>query len=322
MRGAIKILLQICVVAVALPSCNVNEYITDGNDYSETHYRPATQQSLALCNKVYEYTPAPGQFINETKTGGFDGTQSTPEAACRYAEERFADEIWVSLGGFGGYIVVGFDHSIDNSGYYDFAVLGNSFSGSSEPGVVWVMRDENGNGLPDDTWYELAGSESGKAETIQNYAVTYYRPSEPQQPVQWRDNQGNSGQIDYLKQYHRQDYYYPLWIEEDSYTLTGTRLEARNYDASTNGTYWVNAEYAWGYADNFSPIDRLTNDDNVNAEANANHFKISNAIDANGKPKHLDFIDFVKVQCAVNAKSGWLGEISTEVLGVKDIHIE
>ena len=63
---------------------------------------------------------------------------------------------WVSLGGFGGYIVVGFDHSIDNSGDYDLGILGNSFSGSSEPGIVWVMQDENGNGLPDDTWYELA----------------------------------------------------------------------------------------------------------------------------------------------------------------------
>lgn len=322
MRSVIKILFQICVVAAALPSCNMNEYITDGKDYGETHYRPATLESSPFSNKVYEYTPAPGQFINETKTGGFDGTQTTAEAACAYAEARFANEMWVSLGGFGGYIVVGFDHSISNLGGYDFAILGNSFSGSSEPGVVWVMQDENGNGLPDDVWYELAGSEMGKAETIQNYAVTYYRPTEPQKPVQWSDNLGNSGEIDYLKQFHRQDYYYPLWITSESYTLTGTCLEARNYDASENGTYWVNPEYDWGYVDNFSPVDRLTDGDNANAEANANHFKLSNAIDAEGRSVHLEFIDFVKVQCAVNAKSGWLGEISTEVMGFRDLHIE
>ena len=107
--------------------------------------------SKADWNKVYDYTPAPGQFINELKTGGFDGTQTTMEAAIAYAEKRLAQENWVSLGGFGGYIVVGFDHSIDNSGDYDLAILGNSFSGSSEPGIVWVMQDENGNGLPDDT---------------------------------------------------------------------------------------------------------------------------------------------------------------------------
>ena len=317
-----KIAIITIFAAAICASCNFDGYITDGKDYGASYYRPATIDSNPYCTKVFEYTPAPGQFINETKTGGFDGTQTTAEAACAYAEERFAKSIWVSLGGFGGYVIVGFDHSIENTGGYDFAVLGNSFSGSSEPGIVWVMQDENGNGEPDDTWYELAGSETGKAETIQEYAVTYYRPSEPQQPVRWTDNLGQEGQIDYLKQYHRQDYYYPLWVEEDSYTLTGTRLEARNYDASTNGTYWINAEYDWGYADNFSPIDRLTDDENVAANTNANHFKISNAIDREGRAIDLKFIDFVKVQCGVNTKSGWLGEVSTEVCGLYDYKLK
>ena len=317
-----KLAIITIFAAAICSSCNIDGYITDGKNYDESYYRPATINSNPYCTKVFEYTPAPGQFINETKTGGFDGTQTTAEAACRYAEQRFADDIWVSLGGFGGYIVVGFDHSIDNTGGYDFAVLGNSFNGSSEPGIVWVMQDENGNGQPDDTWYELAGSETGKEETIQNYEVTYYRPSEPQQPVQWTDNQGRSGQVDYLKQYHRQEYYYPLWIEEDSYTLSGTCLKERNYDASTNGTYWVNPHYDWGYADNFSPIDRLTDDENTNADINANHFKISNAIDTAGKAKHLDYIDFVKVQVGVNTKSGWLGEVSTEVCGFYDYRLK
>ena len=285
-------------------------------------YRPMSGASNAEWNKVFDYTPAPGQFINELKTGGFDGTQTTMEAAIAYAEKRLNDKNWVSLGGFGGYIIVGFDHSINNSGGYDISILGNSFSGSSEPGIVWVMQDENGNGLPDDTWYELAGSETGKATTIQNYEVTYYRPMGAMMPVQWTDNLGNYGEVDYLKQFHRQDYYYPLWIEEDSYTLTGTCLEPRNYDASGNGSYWVNKEYDWGYADNFSPIDRLTDEDNASAGANANHFKISNAIDFECEPINLDHIDFVKVQCGVQAKSGWLGELSTEVCGLYDYNMQ
>lgn len=291
--------------------------------YEEGVYRREINASSKVdWNRVYEYTPAPGQFINELKTGGFDGTQTTMETAIAYAEERLEQENWVSLGGFGGYIVVGFDHSIENSGDYDLGILGNSFSGSSEPGIVWVMQDENGNGLPDDTWYELAGSETGKASTIQNYAVTYYRPSGAGMPVQWTDNLGNHGEVDYLAQFHRQDYYYPLWIEEDSYTLTGTCLEPRNYDASGNGSYWVNVEYDWGYADNFSPVDRLTEEENAGAEANANHFKISNAIDCECEPIHLDYIDFVKVQVGVNTKSGWLGEVSTEVFGFFDYNMK
>ena len=294
------------------------------------YYRAKSASSKADWSRVFEYTPAPGQFINELKTGGFDDTQTTPEAAIAYAERRMSEvdaegnpyPNWVSLGGFGGYIVVGFDHSIDNTADYDLVILGNSFSGSSEPGVVWVMQDENGDGEPNDTWYQLAGSETGKAETIENYEVTYYRPRGAGMAVQWSDNLGNHGEVDYLSQFHRQEYYYPLWIEEDSYTLSGTCLAPRNYDASGNGSYWVNAEYEWGYADNFSPIDRVGEGDNSNAEANVNYFDISKAIDCDGEPINLEFIDFVKVQCGVNAKSGWLGELSTEVFGFYDYNIK
>ena len=274
-------------------------------------YRPKNGASQADWNKVFEYTPAPGQFINELKTGGFDASHNNPEAAITYAEGRLSEGKWISLGGFGGYLVVGFDHSIDNNRSYNLGVVGNAFDGSSEPGIVWVMQDENGNGYPDDTWYELAGSETGKFETYRDYAVTYYRPSGIGMPVQWTDNYGNSGEIDYLAQFHNQDYYYPLWIGKDSYTLKGTRLEARNYDQSGNGTYWVQPHYDWGYVDNFSPTD-------FNSSDKANFFKISNAIDFEGNPVNLSHIDFVKVQCAVNAKSGWLGELSTEVCGFYD----
>ena len=303
------------VAVVITSSCNKDDVISEE---LEDHYRAKTETSIAEHTIVFEFTPAPGQFINETKVGGFTGEETTPEAAVAYATKRMNEGLYVSLGGFGGYIVIGFDHSIDNTGGYDFGIEGNSFSGSSEPGIVWVMQDKNGNGLPDDTWFELAGSETGKETTVRNYAVTYYRPSEPQQPVKWTDNLGNEGEVDYLKQFHKQDYYYPLWITADSYTLTGTCLEARNYDQSGNGTYWVQAEYDWGYADNFSEIDRLTDDNNANAAANANYFKISNAIDAEGNPVELKYIDFIKVQTGCNTKSGWLGENSTEVFGFFD----
>ena len=314
--------IYLIATIIITSSCNTDDVITEK---LEDHYRAKTETSVAEQTVVFEYTPAPGQFINETKTGGFTGEETTPEAAIAYATQRMKDDAFVSLGGFGGYMVVGFDHSIDKTGNYDFGIKGNSFKGSSEPGIVWVMQDENGNGKPDDTWYELKGSETGKDTTVRNYAVTYYRPSEPQQPVQWTDSEGNSGEVDYLKQFHTQDYYYPAWITDDSYTLTGTCVEARNYDQSGNGTYWVQAEYDWGYADNFSEIDRLSNDGNANAAANANYFKISNAIDDKGNPVDLKYIDFIKVQTACNTKSGWLGEVSTEVFGFFDysmIHAE
>jgi hypothetical protein len=70
--------------------------------------------------------------------------------------------------------------------------------------------------------------------------------------------------------------------------------------------------------DNFSPTDRLTNDNNAAAGVNANYFKISNAIDTNGNKVDLKYIDFIKVQVGVNTKSGWQGELSTEVFGFFD----
>lgn len=309
----VKLFIMGLMFGLITSSCNIDKVITTEPtpDEERNNYRPATLESRTEWSCVYAYTPAPGQFIGELKTGGFDGSERTPEAAVEYAERRLEAGLWVSLGGFGGYLVVGFDHSVENAEGYDLAVSSNAFDGSSEPAVVWVMQDENGNGLPDDVWYELAGSETGKSETIQSYAVTYYRPTEAQQPVLWTDSEGQSGQVDYLKTFHNQAHYYPQWVEADSYTLTGTRLEARNYDQSGNGTYWFNAHYDWGYADNFSPTDFVS-------EGGENLFDIANAIDPKGAFVQLTHIDFVKIQCAVNAKSGWLGELSTEVCGVSD----
>jgi hypothetical protein len=279
-----------------------------------TYRRPVIAMSVADWNKVYEFLPAPGQFVNANYT-----VYSMAEAIT-YAEDQLKQTAYVSLGGFGGYIVLGFDHSIDNDGGYNFQVLGNSFDGSSEPGIVWVMQDENGDGLPNDTWYELKGSEYGKTgETIQDYEVTYYRPSAPKMPVSWTDNQGKAGSIDYITG-HNQDYYYPLWVKTNTYTLRGVCLKSR----TTQGTIWRNESFDWGYADNFSTgadNDRLTNDINYDANVNANHFKISNAVGLDGQPANLAYIDFIKVQTGVNVKAGILGENSTEVFGARDYNL-
>lgn len=104
------------------------------------------------------------------------------------------------------------------------------------------------------------------------------------------------------------------------YTLYGPCLKSRTYDQSGNGSYWVNGEYDWGYADNFGN-DRLSEDDNAAAGAMKVYFKISNAVDKNGQPANLKYIDFIRVQTGVNAKAGWLGENSTEVFGFTDENI-
>ncbi|HIZ86430.1 MAG TPA: cell surface protein, partial [Candidatus Coprenecus stercoravium] len=290
-----------------------NSYTTASQDLTVavlpaegTYFRPADGSSNAFISRVFEYTPAPGQFINE----GY--TAATPAEACDYAFQRLSESQFVSLGAFGGYIVVGFDHSVESGGEgaLDLQITGNAHSSSSEPGIIWVSQDENGNGLPDDTWYELRGSEYGKPETWHDYAVTYYRPSGPGMSVEWTDNRGNSGTVDYLKAFHRQDSYYPAWITADSYTLRGTRLQDRLVDESGNGSLWVGHPFDWGYADNWSATD-----------PDIDKFSISDAVRWDGEPAGLKYIDFVKIQCGVQAKGGSTGEQSTELTLIRDLHL-
>ena len=64
------------------------EFTVECHSEEESHRRPASGASSATWDRVYEYTPAPGQFINELVSGGFTGTETSPEAAVAYAEER------------------------------------------------------------------------------------------------------------------------------------------------------------------------------------------------------------------------------------------
>lgn len=302
---------MLAMLPTVLAACNKDDVVTPSQSPDMPGLRPITETSSAYQNKVYEYTPAPGQFINDTQIAGFSGNETTPELACEYAGRRLREQNLVSLGSFGGYIVVGFDHSIVNSHKrYDIAIKGNAISTSNEPGIVWVMQDENRNGLPDDTWYELKGSEYDDTSTNHNYSVTYFRPDGPGEPVRWKDSEGAEGSISYLPLLHRQEYYYPAWITANSYTLTGTCLKAANYEDKTTGK-WVNPPYGWGYVDN-------QGSDTLDALKQVVGFRIDNAVDCNGQKVNLPYVDFIKVQQAVMAVSGQIGENSCEVLWIGD----
>lgn len=311
-------LLLPAALAMLAAACNKDDVIVPPEAGGDSDGRPATGTSSAFCNRVYEWLPGPGQFINEPAAGEL----ADMDAACEWALARLKDGQYVSLGAFGGYITVGFDHSImAGAAGYDFAIGGNAFlnassgsGGSNEPGIVYVMQDSNGNGLPDDTWYELRGSESGTADCLHDYAVTYMRPAGAAQPVEWTDNLGGTGTVDHLAAFHNQPSYYPAWVKADSYTLSGTRLKDRTTQDPATGL-WDNSAFGFGYADNRGSdvLDVAT--------GMANGFCIANAMLPDGSPAGLSHIDFVKVQTGVNSKAGWLGEVSTEVLYIKDLRL-
>ncbi|KAA6310828.1 hypothetical protein EZS27_037939, partial [termite gut metagenome] len=148
----------------------------------------------AFAGNVWVYTPAPGQFINTATSAYKEGF--TAGQVLAYADERIKQRSLLTLGGFGGNILLGFDHTVENiAGAYDFKIYGNAYEGSSEPGIVLVSKDVNNNGLPDDEWYELAGSEYRSDKVIKAYEITYYRPVPLLANIRWTDNQGREGYI-------------------------------------------------------------------------------------------------------------------------------
>ena len=127
---------------------------------------PPDSAPTPYVTRVVEFRPAVGQFTNLLPEYEAGDTQETMN---RKALEAIGNNNrgMISLGGFGGYVIVGFDHTIENrSGLCDFRVLGNASQasgqseyGSCEPGVIQVAYDANGNGRPDEEeWYEIAGS--------------------------------------------------------------------------------------------------------------------------------------------------------------------
>lgn len=285
---------------LAATACNSSETITTVREEFPT-------------SKVLEYTPAPGQFINSTPAGFPQEPISSPAEAAAYASARLtrggtpdsgAETVtygFVSLGGWGGYIILGFDEPVPNSGgaEYDLYVTGNSFNGSSEPGIVSVAQDTDGDGSPaGETWYELKGSE--EARVTRGYEVTY--TAQEDGSVAWTDNRGGNGTIE--RTIHTQSYI-PAWVGELTYT--GTRLPDNVVPDEQTGIYDMQA-FAWGYADNSSTID---------GAGSKNRFRIANAVDGEGNPVDLRQIDFIRIQTGVNCKAGnGVGEISTEVCGV------
>ena len=98
-------------------------------------------------------------------------------------------------------------------------------------------------------------------------------------------------------------------VNELELKIKQNELDKIAKDESGIGKYWVLYAYPWGYADN-----------GLNKEDTSN-FKIEWAVDKQGNPVHLPGVDFIKIYTGVNQYCGWLGETSTEVMGINDLHL-
>jgi len=271
-------------------------------------------------SRVLEYTPAPGQHINSSPWGDEESAGSILGGIAGT----------LSLGAFGGQVVFAFENPVendpDNPYGVDFSIFGNPLSDWSEPGVVWVMKDENENGEADDDWYQLAGSDYYFSGTLHNYRVRYTNPGGTEaRDVSWEDHQGNQGIIK-ANSAHTQSYYpqsdiFPR-VPRESYELSGTLIQgAVDVDHPPVN---ISLRRAFGYADNklrgSQPYTLPDNPYTPEVEhSGGDAFDISWAVDSEGEQVVLDQIHFVKVQNGLLHQGGWLGELSTEITGAVDV---
>ena len=154
---------------------------------------------------LYAYLPAPGQFTNEgVNTGGWGDAFASQSNGLKDLVGTVSNT-GVSLGFFGGYVVLDLGTTVDNQNvtHYtpvensannpygiDFIIYGNAFVSNAEPGCVQVAQgeaqydaDNNLIGyIPYDVnedgvvWYDIAGSLHYQDTTSWDAAYTYQNP--------------------------------------------------------------------------------------------------------------------------------------------------
>lgn len=287
--------------------------------------------------RVIDYRPAPGQFVQDPAFNDPAAALGPPVGGgTGDADETKA----VTLGGFGGYIVLAFDHTIADDPKHslglDCIVFGNAFwaSGNAnrrwgEPATVEISRDANANGLADDAWYLIPGSH-------------LTNPAQHWQHQTWDDNPDDATYPPA----------YAWWVpfgEVGVWQTWGFRLPGEVFENALtldnpNGLS-AEVEGIWGYAD-CSPTLRLGDldgDDLVDdperlpeafytvpddpfrvgvdpGSGGGDAFDIAWAIDpVTGLPAGLHGFDFLRITNATNVVLGPFGERSAEVCGVAEV---
>ncbi len=276
---------------------------------------------------VVDFAPAPGQFVQNALFNDPYRALGPPVGGGTSAADNTSV---VSLGGFGGQIVLGFDHTVmddrANPWGVDAIVFGNAFwttsNGSShwaEAAVIEISRDADLNGLADDVWYLIPGShltDPANQVEIATWDEYFADPTYPPDNALWL---------------------LPEWT--DQWTTQGFRLPAAIFDVlvleNPQGP-GATLEGVYGYAD-YNPTLVLPVDPPQSAEAfytvpddpltvgitpgsgGGDGFDIAWAVDpVTNQPAGLDGFDFIRITTGVNLIQGATGEISAEIDAVAD----
>jgi len=284
---------------------------------------------------VVEYSPAPGQFVNDAVFNDPTAALGPPSGGGTAAPNN---ESVVTLGGFGGALVLSFDHRVlddpRNPWGMDAIVFGNAYwvGGNvqrhwAECVTIEIGMDTNENGLADDLWYLIPGSHI----------------DDPRQQLTsqvWDDDAND-------------DRYPPAdmdWIPDGfagQWTTEAFQLPTAEFGAVVvvNPSSHPEVEGIFGYGD-YSPTlvlgdldaDEIVDDPLLSEDdfytwpddpqivgispgsGGGDAFDIRWAVDrTTGQPANLLGFDFIRLTTAVSAVSPNFGEKSGEIDAVADV---
>ncbi len=256
-------------------------------------------------DSVIEYKPVWGQHVNNASFNDPARLYGAPQQGAHHI---------VSLGSGGGYVIVKFDPPIlnhaNNIGGYDFIIFGNAFfvlpisseQRFQEPAYVEVMKDANENGLADDTWYLLKGSDTSISSIL---TLTYSRTTTTLKPANKSHYPGTT--------------YFPGYPDDITVSFFSFPPE------KTGQT----AENIWGYADvtpTLTKPDGIANEDFYtvpdtpgdypidSGSGGGDSFKIEWAVNkSTGTSVSLDYINFIKIINGATNMMGMFGEASPDI---------
>jgi hypothetical protein len=161
-----------------------------------------------------------------------------------------------------------------------------------------MQEDRNGNGVPDEMWYELRGGDDDdpavKDRITRRYAVSYFSTHDSGsvneygqliRKVYWADSRGRTGMIPGG---------FPVYWGVAGNWVTYTCTLLRDDGQIATGGY--GGLIASGYVD-----------------AAAVDFPVNKAMGVDGAPVALTAVKFIKVQTGVFRYGGLYGDVSTEI---------
>ncbi len=298
----------------------------------------ATLGQPDFATRVVDYTPAPGQSINDASFNDPLAAIGPPSGGGTLAPNN---SDLVSLGGFGGSIILAFDQRViddpRNRFGIDAIVFGNAFyvSGSglrrwADAGVLEISLDANGNGLADDPWFVVAGPAIAGVPVDQQQTQFWdddpVSPAPPSNPAWYPSEVFYPGRP---ASYSTETYRMPPGLEALTVDLpAGTMLEAWRGLADFTPVSVLGDSDGDNISDDpgAAPEEFYTRPDNPlmvgvdHGSAGGDGFDIAWAVEPlTGTPAKLPGFDFLRISTGGNIVLGIFGEQSTEIDAASDV---